>query len=173
MLVRCIRASCVSNNSCKDLIYSTACFKVSTLLIFLALAAPGMCWRSVAKPLFTCLTRFLSRAFRRATVTGTGDTTYPTPLKLMRRLHFTGSGLGSANFLLSPVLGGVNVAGEAEVVITVTFLDTVTPLCGDGRIGTRRCVVATDILVEYTCSKRGGRLLTTLKAAAPICNLVY
>lgn len=66
----------------------------------------------------------------------------------MRLLHFTGSGLGSDNFLFTPVLGGVKVAGDVVVVMTVTLLGTVTPLCGDGRIGTKRCVVVADMLVE-------------------------
>lgn len=77
--------SCSSKRHCKFLMYSTAIRRVSTLDNFLLFAldvdpcepsvlAPmlcatlcGMCERRVAKPLFTCLTRFLSRAFLLAT----------------------------------------------------------------------------------------------------------
>lgn len=79
--------SCSSKRRCKLLMYSTAILNVSTLDSFLlpALDPPwvpavlppnawatlcGMCCLNVANPLFTCLTRFRSRAFRLATEAG-------------------------------------------------------------------------------------------------------
>lgn len=52
--------------------YSTACLRVSTLDIFLCLAADGMWLRSCSKPQLTCFTRFRSLAFLRATLAGCG-----------------------------------------------------------------------------------------------------
>ncbi len=57
---------------CMLWIYSTACRNVSTLDIFFCFAADGMCVRKSSNPQLTCFTRFLSRAFRRATLAGMG-----------------------------------------------------------------------------------------------------
>ena len=58
------------------------------------------------------------------------------------------------------------------VVITVTPLVTVTPLCGDGRIGTKRCVVVADILQDWRVRHERRTSTNYLKIRSPsICNL--
>lgn len=58
------------------------------------------------------------------------------------------------------------------VVITVTPLVTVTPLCGDGLMGTRRCVVVADILRDWRKQHERWTSTNYLKIRNPsICNL--
>ena len=70
--------SCLSSMACRFSMYSTAWRSVSTLDIFLCLAAEGMWLRRTSKPQLTCFTRFRSRRLRRSTLAGcTGGMAYP------------------------------------------------------------------------------------------------
>ncbi|GIX96124.1 hypothetical protein CEXT_269801 [Caerostris extrusa] len=79
-------------SSCSLLMYSTADFKVSTLLIFLFFVELGMCCRSVANPMLTSRTLFRSLSFLLATAAGCGlmllpeDGKCPSWIRLLQRI---------------------------------------------------------------------------------------